>query len=74
MDLSEQQTLDASPKENLDWGRETTILSVIKYAEQTILDFSHGNVRILWIYFSLIYCQYKMTQYNLNDQYNHNTT
>ena len=25
IDLSKQQTLDASPKENLDWGRETTI-------------------------------------------------
>ena len=74
IDLSKKQTLDASPKENLDWGRETTILSVIKYAKQTILGFSHGNVRILRIYFSLIYCQYKMTQHNLNDQYNHNTT
>ena len=36
----------------------------IEEAKETILDFSKGTVRVFWIYFTLMYYQYKMTQYN----------
>ena len=37
---------------------------IIKKAKETILDLPQGTVKVLWIYFTLIQYQYKMTQYN----------
>ena len=37
---------------------------IIKEAKETISDFSQGTVRVLQIYFPLIWYQYKMTQCN----------
>ena len=36
---------------------------VLEGAAKTILDFSQGTVRVLYIYFSLREYKYKMTQY-----------
>ena len=55
IDLSKQQTLDADPKSrqqinfsaNLDWDGNTTIFFIAKEAEETILDFSLGTVKVL---------------------------
>ena len=54
-DLSKQQTLDADPKSrqqinfsaNLDRDGNTTIFFIAKEAEETILDFSLGTVKVL---------------------------
>ena len=44
--------------ENLNRGQNlnenTTMLFIIEEAKATILDFSPGTVRILWVYFTLI--------------------
>ena len=37
---------------------------ITEEAKVTILDFSQGTVKVLWIYFTLIKFQYKMTQCN----------
>ena len=37
---------------------------IIKEAKETILAFSKETVEVLWIYFTLIQYQWKMTQYN----------
>ena len=37
---------------------------IIEEAKETILDFSQGTMKVLHIYFTLIWYQYKMTQYN----------
>ena len=37
---------------------------IIEEAKETILDFSQGTMKVLYIYFTLIWYQYKMTQYN----------
>ena len=44
-----------------------TIFFIIEKAKETILDFPQGTVKVLRIYFTLIYriYQYKMTQYNI---------
>ena len=55
IDLSKQQTLDADPKSrqqinfsaNLDRDGNTTIFVIAKEAEETILDFSLGTVKVL---------------------------
>ena len=55
IDLSKQQTLDADPKSrqqinfsaNLDRDGNTTIFFIAKEAEETILDFSLGTVKVL---------------------------
>ena len=64
MNLNKQQALDADLKAiqqngfnvNLDWdGNEnTTIFAIIEKAIKNILDFPHGTVRVLQIYFALI--------------------
>ena len=64
MNLNKQQALDADLKAiqqngftvNLDWdGNEnTTIFAIIEKAIKKILDFPHGTVRVLQIYFALI--------------------
>ena len=40
------------------------MFSIIEVARKTILDFSQGTVRVLYIYVALIWYQYKTTQYN----------
>ena len=55
IDLSKQQTLDADPKSrqqinfsaNLDRDGNTTIFFIAKEAEEAILDFSLGTVKVL---------------------------
>ena len=60
IDLSEQQALDADPKavnkinftEHLE--QNTTMLFIFEKVKQTILGFSQGAERSLWIYFALM--------------------
>ena len=40
---------------------------IIEELKETILDFSQGTVKVFWIYFTLIWYQYKMTQYNTSN-------
>ena len=55
--LSKQQALDADLKAirqihftgNLDWAESTTILFIIEEAKDTIVDFSQGTMRVLWM-------------------------
>ena len=62
IDLSKQQALDADLKAiqqinftgNLAQDGNTTIFFITDEAKETILDFSEGTVRVLWIYFALI--------------------
>ena len=37
---------------------------IIEEAKGKFLDFSQGTVKVLWIYLTLIWYQYRMTQYN----------
>ena len=54
---SKQQVLDADLKAiqqinfygNLDWEKGATILFIIEEAIETILDFSQGTVKVLWM-------------------------
>ena len=70
IDLSKQQGLDADVKAiqqinftgNID--REATMLFSAEEAKETILDFSQGTMRVLSIYFLLIWYQHKITQYD----------
>ena len=58
--LSKQQALDDDPKAiqqinftgNLAWqGNEnTTMFFIIEETKETILDFSQGTVKVVWIY------------------------
>ena len=60
--LSKQQGLDADPKatqqinftRNLERNKNTTMFFIIEKSKETILDFSKGIVKVLWIYFALI--------------------
>ena len=70
IDLSIEQALDADPKElqqinfkgnlirknNQDQNvnDNTTMFFIIEEAKQTVLDFSQGTMKVLWIYFTLI--------------------
>ena len=55
IDLSKQQALDTNPRAiqqidftaNLDRRGNTTIFFIIEEAEETVLDFSQGNVKVL---------------------------
>ena len=38
---------------------------ILEETKEAILDFSQGTVRVLWIYFALLWYQYKMTQFNI---------
>ena len=72
IDLSKQQALDAHPKAiqeidftaNLDRDGDTTMFFIIEEMKESIIDFSQGTIKVLWLYFTLIWFQYKMTQYN----------
>ena len=64
IDLSKQQALDLDPKAmkqiNITWnlardGDAVKIMSFIpEGGKETILDFSKGTVKVLWIHFALI--------------------
>ena len=57
IDLSTQQELDADPRAiqqinftaNLDRDGNTTMFFIIEEAKETVLDFSQGNVKVLWM-------------------------
>ena len=69
-DLSKQQELDADPKaiqqinstENLDQPEGATVFFIIEETNETVLDFSQGTVKVLWMCSTLIL--YKTSQYN----------
>ena len=70
--MSIQQIQKINVTENLERDRQTVIFFVLEEVKETILDFSHKSIRILWIYFVLIRSQYKMTQYNsINEKLPH---
>ena len=56
------QVLDADPrgiKQNfftgdLDREENTTVSFIIEEAKQTVLDFSEGTVKVLWMYYTII--------------------
>ena len=60
IDVSKQQALDAGPRAiqqinftaNLDWAENTRIFFILEEAKETILDFSQGNVKVLWMQLS----------------------
>ena len=55
--LSKPQEFDADPKAiqqinftgNLDWGEGVTMFFITEEAKETILDFSQGTVKVLWM-------------------------
>ena len=57
IDLSKQQALDADPrviqeinfKSNLDRDGNTTMFFIIEESKETVLDFSQGTVKVLWV-------------------------
>ena len=65
IDLSKEQVLDANPKVmqqiNFCGNLEETamIFFTVEEVKETILDFSKGATRVLWIYFVSIQYQYK---------------
>ena len=72
IDLSKQHNFDADPKAiqhidltaNIDRIEGATMFLIIEEANETVLDFSKGTVKVLWFYFALILYRYKVTQYN----------
>ena len=62
VDLSKQEELDTDPKAiqhfnfigNLEEDQGGTMVFVTEYVKETILDFSQGTVKVLWVYFSFI--------------------
>ena len=57
IDLSKQQALDADPRAiqqtnftaNLDRLGNTKMLFIIEEAKETVLDYSQGTVKVLWM-------------------------
>ena len=68
IDLIKQQARDANPKPlqqinltgNLDRDGNTTIFFITDKAKEALLDFSQGTVTVLYIYFALLWCWYKI--------------
>ena len=62
INLTKQQALDVDPKAiqqinftaNLDRTGDTRIFFIIEEAKETVLDFSQGTVRALWICCTII--------------------
>ena len=62
MNLSKQQVLDAVPRAiqqinftaNLERTGNTAMFFIIEEAKETMLDFSHGTVNVLWVQFSWV--------------------
>ena len=58
IDLTKQQKLDVDPKavqqinftENLDREQGSTMFFIIEEAKETVLDFSKGTVKVLWLF------------------------
>ena len=58
IDLSKKQAYDADPKaiqqinftRNLDRAKGATMFFIIEEAKETVLDFSQGTVKVLWIW------------------------
>ena len=65
IDLSKQQALDADPKAiqeinftaNLDRAGNARIYFILEEAKETVLDFSQGTVKVLWMRFHWIQFQ-----------------
>ena len=63
IDLRKQQALDADPRAiqqinfatNLDRADNTRIYFIREKAKETILDLSQGTVKVLQIYYSIIF-------------------
>ena len=63
-DLSKQEVLDVDPRviqqinfaANLDRAGNTTMFFIIEERKETVLEFSQGNVKVLWmrLYWSVI--------------------
>ena len=59
IDLSKQQALDAEPRAiqqinftvNLDKAENTRIYFILEKSKETVLDFSQGTVKVLWMQF-----------------------
>ena len=59
IDLSKQQTLDADPRAiqqinftaNLDRIVNRRICFILEETQETVLDFSQGTVKVLWMHF-----------------------
>ena len=59
IDLRKQEVLDADPRAtqqinftaNLDRAGKTTMFFIIEEAKGTVLDFSQGTVKVLWMQF-----------------------
>ena len=59
VDLSKQQAINFDPKAiqltnfraNLNRARNTRIYFILEEAKETVLDFSQGTVKVLWIQF-----------------------
>ena len=59
IDLSKQQVLDAEPSAiqqinftaNLDTAANTTMFFITEEANETVLDFLQGTVKVLWMQF-----------------------
>ena len=57
IDLSKQQAFDADPRAiqeinftaNLDKEGNTTMFFIIEEVKETVLDFSQGTVKVLWV-------------------------
>ena len=60
IDLSKQQAIDADPKPiqqinftaNLDTAGNTRLYFILEEAKETVSDFSHGTVKVLWMQLS----------------------
>ena len=63
-DLSKQQALVADPKatqqinftRNLDWAEGEKMFFIIGEAKETVLDFSQGTVKVLWMCSTILFC------------------
>ena len=41
---------------NLDQDRNKTMFFIIDEAKETVLDFSRGTVKVLWMYSTILFC------------------
>ena len=63
VDLNKQQALDADPKavhkisfnKNLEQAENATMFFIHEEVRETVLHFSQGAMRVLWIDFALTY-------------------
>ena len=64
IDLSKEQKLDTDPiatqqinfTANLDRDGNTAMFFVMEEAKETILDFSQGTVKVLCMFFRILFC------------------